>query len=108
MNEPEVPLPPVHIADIDGDKLRELFFDVESLGEDLEIVIKHSAEGHVDRGPRPSLSEAIAQLLLGTALGVQLRYRFQGADWWDTLMRTAQGFRLVRIQQRPVAEESGS
>lgn len=108
MNEPDVPLPPLHIADIDGETVRELFLDVESLGEHLEIVIKHSSEGHVDRGPCTSLTDAITQLLLGTALGVQLRYRFQGADWWDTLMRTAEGFRLVRIQHRPGAEESGS
>ena len=108
MNEPDVPLPPVHIANIDGEKLRELFFDVESLGEHLEIVIKPSSEGYVDRGRPPSLGEAITQLLQGTALGVQLRYRFQGADWWDTLLRTAEGFRLVRIQHRPAVEESGS
>ena len=107
MNEQDVPLPPVHVADIDEAKLRELVFDVESLGEDLEIVIKRSSEGHVDRGPCTSLSDAMAQLFTGTALGVQLRYRFQGSDWWDTLMRTADGFRLVRIQHQASEEERG-
>jgi len=106
MNEQEAPLPPLHVADIDEEKLRELLVDVESLGEHLEIVIKRTSEGHVDRGPCTSLSDAMAQLFTGTALGVQLRYRFQGSDWWDTLMRTAGGFRLVRIQHPAGNDES--
>lgn len=100
MNEPDVPLPPVHVADIDAEKLRELFSDVDLLCDDLEIVIKRTAEGHVEPGPCTSLTDAMSQLVTGAALGVQLRYRFEGADWWDTLMRTTAGFRLVRIQHR--------
>jgi hypothetical protein len=97
MSEDEAPLPPVHIADVDEDTVRALFFDVESLGTRIEIVMKHAAEGHVDARHRPTLAEAFARLRSGTAMGVQLRYQFQGVDWRDTLMRTADGFRLVRI-----------
>lgn len=110
MNEPapDAPLPPVHIAEIDHEKLRELFCDVESLGEHIEIVLKHGSEGYVDPGSAPSITDAMTQLLLGTALGVQLRYRFKGADWWDTVMRTTAGFRLVRIQRPQNAQDTAS
>jgi hypothetical protein len=47
-----------------------------------------------------SLAEALEQLSSGTALGAQLRYSYKGADWWDTLLRTPNGFRLVRIEHR--------
>jgi hypothetical protein len=46
-----------------------------------------------------SLTEALEQLLSGAALGTQLRYSYQGADWWDTLLCAPDGFRLVRIQR---------
>ena len=42
--------------------------------------------------PSRSLSDATTELLHGTAVGAQLRYRFKGADWWDTLLRTENGF----------------
>jgi hypothetical protein len=106
MSEPEAePLPPVHIAEIDRATLADLFADVEALGEDLAIVLKHTAEGNVDAALAPSLEDAMRHLTRGTALGAQLRYRFRGAQWWDTVMSTPQGFRLVRIQHR-AAEES--
>jgi hypothetical protein len=100
MSDPELELPPLHVAEIDPDKLRELFADVEALGERLEIVLKRTPEDHVERAPCVSLAEAQEQLLSGTALGAQLRYSYKGADWWDTLLRTPNGFRLVRIQHR--------
>jgi hypothetical protein len=30
---------------------------------------------------------------------VQLRYRYRGRQWWDTLLRTEDGVRIVRIEQ---------
>jgi hypothetical protein len=101
MSDPDLVLPPVHVAEIDHDKLRELFTDVEALGERLEIVLKRAPEAHVERAPCVSLAEALEQLSSGAALGAQLRYSYKGADWWDTLLRTPDGFRLVRIQHRP-------
>ncbi len=100
MSDPELVLPPLHVAEIDPDKLRELFADLEALGERLEIVLKRAPEAHVERAPCVSLAETLEQLLSGTALGAQLRYSYKGADWWDTLLRTPDGFRLVRIQHR--------
>jgi hypothetical protein len=101
MSEPDLVLPPVHVAEIDRDKLRELFDDVEALGERLEIVLKRATEAHVEDGPSVSLAEALEQLSSGTAIGAQLRYSYEGVEWWDTLLRAPRGFRLVRIQHRP-------
>ena len=38
-------------------------------------------------------------LTQGRVQGVQLRYRYRGVEWWDTVMRTSDGYRLVRMQQ---------
>lgn len=108
MNDVDPALPPIHVADIDRDKLGELFTDVEALGEQLEIVLKRGAEARVDAGPCASLAQAMELLTCGTVLGVQLRYRFEGADWWDTLMRTPTGFRLVRIQHPSATNEASA
>jgi hypothetical protein len=100
MSEPDLVLPPVHVAEIDADKLRELFADVEALGERLEIVLKRAPEAQVDLAQCVSLTEALEQLLSGKALGAQLRYSHDEADWWDTLLCTPHGFRIVRIRHR--------
>jgi hypothetical protein len=47
-------------------------------------------------GP-PSLELARNALAAGVASAVQLRYRFGGQEWWDTLVRIEGGVRLIRI-----------
>jgi len=108
--EEEIALPPLHLADIDLAKVRELFTDVDALGEGLEIVLKHGAEAHVGGAACTSLADAERLLASGAVLGLQLRYQYRGGDWWDTIMRTPDGFRLVRIQHplgRIDAKEEG-
>jgi hypothetical protein len=46
-----------------------------------------------------TLAEGLAFLLDGTVRALQLRYRHDGAVWWDTLMPTPhKTFRIVRIR----------
>jgi hypothetical protein len=45
---------------------------------------------------RPSLEAALRVLRERTA-SVQLRYRHRGEEWWDTLMPSGSGIRLIRI-----------
>ncbi|MCU0681545.1 MAG: hypothetical protein MUF34_04675 [Polyangiaceae bacterium] len=90
------PMAPLQIADLDLERLRDLFADVAALGEGLTIVLKRAAAEAADAGGRASLDEALEGLRRGSVVGVQLCYGFQGALWRDTLLRTPAGFRLVR------------
>lgn len=87
-------LPPVHEADLDWPTVDQLFADITALGEVLGISIKGAARGRAQEGG-PDLKRAYDCLQGG--LSIQLRYRFEGVEWWDTLMRTPDGVRLVRI-----------
>ncbi len=91
------PLPSLQDALLDAGLLAELFRDLSGLVEIDEILLKGEARSHAsDRCV--SLEEAREALEHGRVLGVQIRYRYEGSPWSDTLLRTPQGIRLVRIQ----------
>ena len=100
--------PPVQQADLDPETLFRLFRDIGSVTRLVEVVYKTGPQQHA---PAPvaatdaveQLRQAKALLLARKVAGVQLRYVYQGVEWWDTLMPGPHGgVRLVRMQQ-PVA-----
>ena len=90
-------LPPLYAAILDEGTLDQLFFDLEQGAEILRVVFKSKAE--TADAAAPDLRAAHRALVEGRVLGVQIRYRFQGREWWDTLVRGAAGTRLVRVAQ---------
>jgi hypothetical protein len=101
----ELPLPPLQIAMLDAVTVERLFFDVAHAATLLEVVVKAGGAVHVEEppehdDPRTSLSSAKTALLEGAVLGVQLRYRLEEREWWDTILAQGSAFRLVRIEQR--------
>lgn len=93
------PLPDLHQAELDEATLRQLFDDVLAHTELMEVVPKHAAEGYVPEMPSITLQEGLDLLLNGGVRALQLRYRHDGAVWWDTLMPTPNAtFRIVRIR----------
>ncbi len=95
--EDDLELPPLQMAELDAATLQALFTDVELLGEELEVTLKHGTERYVTP-EATALAEAHRALVSGEVLGVQLRYGHGGKTYLDTLMRTQSGYRLVRIQ----------
>lgn len=93
------PLPDLHQSEIDETTLRQLFTDIGTHGEIMEIIPKH-APGYVAENPESlQLDEAFQLLVSGSVRGLQLRYRHDGKSWWDTLMPLPGGlFRIVRIE----------
>jgi hypothetical protein len=90
-------LPDLQQAILDPDTLRALFRDYEMCAELLEVIPKYDPRGYV--GERVVSFEAGKELLLrGELQALQVRYRYQSLEWWDTLLRTSNGVRLVRIQ----------
>ena len=93
----DVPLADLQDEVIDPERLGQLLFDIETQTELIEIRVKGAATAQASAGVR-TLAAARALLESGGVLGVQLRYRWRGYEWWDTLVRSPAGLRLVRIQ----------
>jgi hypothetical protein len=74
----------------------QILFDIGAAAELIAVMIKGDPERYA-RGGGGDLEAAAAALDAGAA-GIQLRYRYQGAEWWDTLLPVAAGIRLVRTR----------
>jgi hypothetical protein len=91
------PLPEMRTGLLDEAGVEALFRDIAALANVDEILIK-DRPGRIDDTTSPSLDRARHLLQAKEIRGVQIRYRHQGATWWDTLMCDPAGVRLVRIQ----------
>lgn len=87
-----------HEAFVDAATLEQLFVDLESVADVFAVMAKG---GSTDRahGGTLSLEEGRALFVWKKVRGLQIRYRYQGSEWWDTLMHTPKGVRIVRIEQ---------
>ena len=96
---PEHPpeLPVINEAILDTDTLQQLFEDVRQCTHLIEVIVKRDPRVQTPDA-NYTLDQAIQMLNDGSAMGIQLRYSFDGAQWWDTLMRTPGGTRIVRIR----------
>jgi hypothetical protein len=92
----DVEFPDMHQGTIDGATLAQYFRDLEH-AQIFDVLIKGAPEKYAEEGPF-SLEEGRALFSAGTVRGLQIRYLWNGAEWWDTLMRGAQGVRIVRVQ----------
>jgi len=91
------PVAAVFEQEIDLDVFEQLLFDIEHAGELLGVVVKGAASRYTSGG-RTDLGTAREALANG-AVGVQLRYRHEGLEWWDTILRSVDGqLRIVRTQ----------
>lgn len=90
-------LPPVHEGSLDEATLDALFRDVAAAATLLAVVVKRGRAAEPPRSPG-ALEDARAALRSGAVRAVQLRYRHEGREWWDTISTSAPGrWRLVRI-----------
>lgn len=78
---------------LDPATLDALFADLAQCTQIDEVQIKGAADGRAVR--LAGLDAARAALATG-ARGVQIRYRWDGSAWLDTILRTPAGVRLVR------------
>jgi hypothetical protein len=93
------PLPQLQDALLDPEMLERLFQDIQRCGVVQEVLLKGGAVARASEQSVP-LPEALAALREGRVLGVQIRYGYDGSNWWDTLMCTPKGIRLIRIEHR--------
>jgi hypothetical protein len=81
-------------AVLDAATLDALFADLAAHADVLDVFVK----GGPDRRAREGTADLTAAraLLDGEARGVQIRYRWDGDEWRDTVMRAPGGFRVIR------------
>ena len=98
MSEPDKTLPELTESTLGAEQLGDLFRDIGALTQVVEIIPKQGPRDYVDDRLTLDLDTAQARLLDGTFRGVQIRYRYDGGLWWDTLIKLPEGFRIVRIR----------
>ncbi|HRC56555.1 MAG: hypothetical protein IPI49_24825 [Myxococcales bacterium] len=95
----DLPLAPLQEALLDAAALGQLCWDLSQAAE-LLAILERGARGATPlaRPATPEGLEAVrADLVAGSLAAVQLRYRFAGEEWWDTVTCVPAGFRLIRI-----------
>ncbi len=97
MDEPPK-LAELHSADLDEATLTRLFEDLAGHAQVLEITLKAAAAQYA-AAERVSLAAAQAALAQRGVRGAQIRYRWQGEIWCDTLLVTPAGWRIVRQRE---------
>lgn len=95
MTEPPVPLLVEGV--LDAPSLEQLFADLAAHAEILSIHEKGDPRGYAGVDGL-TLGQARERLLGGVAGRVQVRYRFEGHEWADTILGSPAGFRVVRCQ----------
>lgn len=90
-------LPELQDALVDQGTLECLFRDIAMCTHVLEVIPKF-ARDVMTGDEKLSIEDALRLLVQGQARAVQVRYRHESAEWWDTIMETPQGFRVVRIR----------
>lgn len=101
------PLPPICDVLVDAATIDQLFFDIAAAAEVIGVTKKAHGALRADDA-LVELSDAHAALRADAVAAVQLRYRHAGEEWWDTVIRLADGFRLIRISHtRALRSERG-
>jgi hypothetical protein len=98
-------LPEMTPVILDLRAVERLFTDLAFETIVLEILLRAPDSQASGGSVAPNLRVAREAILSGGASGIQLRYLHAGVEWWDTLIRTKAGFRVVRVSQasRPSA-----
>ncbi len=89
--------PMLHQAVLDPATVAQLFADLATHADILGISAKGGTLIRAG-GEGLDLGGAQAALRAGTVRGIQIRYRYQDAEWWDTLMAIDGAIRLVRTR----------
>lgn len=97
MDDAKPPLPPLYESILDEPTLARLFEDLSTRATMLEIVARGPGQRRAAGAPL-TLAEAQSAFASGELRALQLRYVFEGAQWWDTLTRAEAGVKLLRIQ----------
>ncbi|MDA3962291.1 MAG: hypothetical protein PF961_16000 [Planctomycetota bacterium] len=83
-------------ADLDPATLEQLFADISTHCRVIGCLIKGAPDGYAPEQQHP-LETARTLLASRKIRGMQIRYVYQGEQWWDTLIAQGEITRLVRV-----------
>ncbi len=98
MNDVEPPMPELEEGTLDAPGLEALLRDVGTCTDLLEVILKGNASSRA-ASAGVDLEGAKEALMARTCRAAQLRYRYAGVEWWDTVLVAPAGWRVVRIRQ---------
>ncbi len=93
------PFPELTQSLLDQRLLEQYFDDLARCAEVLAILPKMAPQAMAIDASIWTLFDARSGLVEGRIRGVQIRYRYDSAEWWDTLLCQPGGVRIVRIRQ---------
>ena len=89
-------LPDVYEGYLTSTQLTEFFRDIRQFAEVLDVFCK-SAPRTMSGLRDAKLENVEAELMSGRARAVQVRYRFEGKEWRDTVLHDQGKFKVVRL-----------
>jgi len=99
-------LPPMREATLSQDELRQLFNDIEALADEVLLMQRNRPAARATAAVAATAAQlhtARDALLAASIARLQIRYKWRGQAWIDTLEARGAQFRLVRIRhQLPV------
>lgn len=95
------PVPLMTEGTIEAATLRQLAADLQASAEVLSVREK-AAPGLFAASEEFPLVSALERLCSGAARSVQIRYRYDGREWTDTLFALGSAFRVVRCRHDPL------
>lgn len=96
-----LPLPSVYDTLFQSEQLAQLFDDIAACTCVSEILLKNSEQTYGHTQP-VTLEDAFQKVTQQEVRGVQIRYHYAGQDWCDTILKSQDGYRVVRIAQGDV------
>lgn len=91
-------LPTVSLEELDESAFAALMLDLALRGHDCDVTVKTAACMQGGAAPSASLAAAGYALARGHVAAIQVRYQYNGARWVDTILKTADAFKLVRME----------
>ncbi|MCA9134013.1 MAG: hypothetical protein KDA45_12690 [Planctomycetales bacterium] len=88
-------LPELLQAHWQSEQVLALFADLSAAAEVEHVQIRSRGPQGID-DCQGTLAEAQSHFQAGTAQAIQIRYRYAGETWCDTLMPQADGVKIIR------------
>lgn len=94
------PVPLMTDGTLDAAGLNRLVSDLRAHATILSVREKAAPGAYAANAEQP-LEPAFARLSIGVTRAVQVRYRYDGHEWTDTVFVLSAGFRVVRCRHEP-------
>lgn len=88
---------PEMVQGVLDDATLQQYFDDLGLTEVFDVLVKGAPEEYAKEGTF-TLERGRELFDAGVVRGLQIRYQYQDEEWWDTLMRSPAGVRLIRVR----------